>query len=211
MHSGPPLWLLGLAVAALSTGGCVHRELPDPRAAARSYARAVARRDPAALQAMMTQAARRDHDEAEVRRLLAVGGEELRAQAAAVASSRARVVTQAEIRFDDGERVALEGREGRFWVLSAGGLPARARTPAEALVVFRRAVARRSYAALLRVLTVESRTLLERDMAALVEGLDLAEEVVIDVDGEEATAHLPGGRVVELKREEGVWRVRDFD
>jgi hypothetical protein len=103
----------------------------------------------------------------------------------------------------------LEG--GHFRVSAAAGLPAGARTPAQALGELRGALARRSYAALVRVLSGETRSALEGDMRSLVEGLEHPDALDVRAHGETAEVEVPGGHKVLLKREAGVWKVVDFD
>jgi hypothetical protein len=117
----------------------------------------------------------------------------------------------AEVRYLDGESAHLTVEDGRFRVASASGLPERPETPAEALASLRRALARRSYPQLTRVLSAESRAALESDMRTLVEGLQDPESLIIQVDGDHAEVVLPGGHQVWLRLESGVWRVDDFE
>ena len=93
---------------------------------------------------------------------------------------------------------------------SAAALPSAPRTPAQALDDLRQALARRSYAAFLRVLSAETRSALESDLGAVVRGLEEPETLDIELRGETAEVELPGGHVVKLKRERGVWRIEDL-
>ena len=72
-------------------------------------------------------------------------------------------------------------------------------------------LARRSFAGLLRVLTADAARSLDAQLASVVEALGDPTTVDIEVDGRRATARLPGGHTVKLEREDGAWRVRDFD
>jgi hypothetical protein len=121
------------------------------------------------------------------------------------------VEARARVRFADGEAATLDVEDGAFRVEAAYALPAGARTPADALAELRRVLARRSYAGLVRVLTERARSALEADLRSLVEGLESPEGLQVDVTGDTATAEVPGGHEVKLKREGGVWRVEDFD
>ncbi len=122
-----------------------------------------------------------------------------------------RVEATARLRFADGEEAALELREGRYWVTAAGALPGGARTPEEALDQLRRVLARRSYAGLMRVLSPATRASIENDLRGLVEGLDASDTLPVQVTGDSAVVNVPGGHLVKLRREAGVWRVDDFD
>jgi hypothetical protein len=74
----------------------------------------------------------------------------------------------------------------------------------------RQALARRSYAAMVRVLSAETRGALESDVSAIVRGLEDPETLDVEIEGDEAEVELPSGHVVKLKREAGVWRVEDL-
>jgi hypothetical protein len=209
-----PRWIINLLAGATLAGsgaGCGRSAMPDPRDAAARYARAVERGDAAAVHALLTSGARQRYGEAETARLLRDARAELVARAKAVADASAVVNASAELRFTDGEAVHLALEDGEFRVDAAGTLPAAARTPAEALEQLRRALARRSYAALVRVLSADTQSALEGELRSLVKGLHDPETLNIRVDGERAEVEVPGGHVVRLRREAGVWRVEDFD
>jgi hypothetical protein len=201
-----------LALSALALAcGCASTSLPDPRGAADEYARAAARGDADAIYAMMTTSAQKERSKDDVRAVVASERAELGEQAKALTAKDARVEATARLRFDDGEETALELREGRFYVTSAGALPGGARTPEEALDQLRRVLARRSYAGLMRVLSPATRAAIEQDLRSLVSGLEHPETLPVQVAGDAATIAVPGGHHVHLKREAGVWRIDDFD
>jgi hypothetical protein len=197
--------------APLLTAGCGGSTIPDPREAARAYAGAVQRGDADAVYGMLTKEAKRDFGPEGTRRLVKESGQELQRQSRAVSSPDAHVDAVAEIRFADGESALLELEGTEFRVGSAATLPSRARTVAQALDALRKALARRSYAAFLGVLTSESKSAIENDLRSLVEGLEQPETLDIHVSGDTAEVQVPGGHVVKLKREAGVWRIEDFD
>lgn len=191
--------------------GCSGQEVPDPRTAANAYAAAAARGDSDAIYGMMTSAAQKERSKEDVRKIVLFEREELAEQAAALRSKDARIEATARLSFEDGEEAALDLRNGRFWVTSAGALPGGARTPEQALDQLRRVVARRSYAGLMRVLSPATRAAIEQDLRTLVSGLEKPETLQVQVTGDSATVNVPGGHHVRLKREGGVWRVDDFD
>lgn len=199
------------AGAPLGLSACGGPTIPDPREAARAYADAARRGDADAIHAMLTREAQRDFGPEGTRRLVQESRPELLRQSQALTSSDARVEAMAEVRFADGESALLELQGSQFRVGSAGTLPSRARTPAQALDDLRKALARRSYPALLGVLSNESKSALENDLRSLVLGLEQPETLDIRVSGDTAEVQVPGGHVVKLKREAGVWRVEDFD
>jgi hypothetical protein len=78
------------------------------------------------------------------------------------------------------------------------------------LAGLRQALSRRSYIALVRVLSAETRGALESDVSSIVEGLQDPETLDVQVSGDDAEVELPSGHSVRLKREAGVWRVEDL-
>ncbi len=203
---------LGLFLPSLVLAlGCTSQEVPDPRSAANEYAEAAARGDAHAIYGMMTTAAQKGRTEQEVKTIIATERAELTEQAKAIRSKDARLEATARLQFEDGEEAALDLKDGRFWVTSAGALPGGARTPEQALDQLRRVVARRSYAGLMRVLSPATRAAIEQDLRALVSGLEKPETLQVQVTGDNAVANVPGGHHVRMKRDGGVWRVEDFD
>ncbi len=94
---------------------------------------------------------------------------------------------------------------------AAGALPGGARTPEEAIEQLRRVLARRSYAGLMRVLSPATRAAVENDLRTLVDGLSEPAGLPVQTTGDAAVIQVPGGHLVKLKREAGVWRVENFD
>jgi hypothetical protein len=190
---------------------CASGRVPDPRAAARAYADAAVRGDADALYAMMTASSRQLRSKADTKRLLDDQRGELIEQGRELLRPDVRVEATARLRYADGEEAALELRDGQYWVTAAGALPGGARTPEEALDQLRRVLARRSYPALMRVLSPTTRAAVENDMRTLVDGLSEPGTLPVQVNGDAAVVPVPGGHQVKLKRESGVWRVDDFD
>jgi hypothetical protein len=202
-----------LAISSLLLGSpaCAARGAADPREAARAYGEAAARGDAPALYAMMSASSRRDRTAEEVAKAVADQHAELAEQGAAMEQPGARVTATARLRYADGEEAALDLRDGRYWVTSAGALPGGGRTPEEAIAQLRRVLARRSYAGLMRVLSPATRAAIENDVRTFVDGLNEPTTLPVQVTGDAATVPVPGGHQVKLKREDGIWRVEDFD
>ena len=198
-------------IFALILTACASSRVPDPKEAANEYASAAARGDSDAIYEMMTTSAQKARSKEDVRRLVADERAELAEQAKALSAKDARAESTARLRFDDGEETALELKNGRFWVTSAGAVPGGARTPEEALDQLRRVVARRSYAGLMRVLSPATRAAIEQDLRALVIGLEHPDTLPVQISGDSANVVVPGGHHVRMKRDGGVWRVDDFD
>lgn len=200
-----------LILLANAASACASSRVPDPKEAASEYASAAARGDADAIYEMMTTSAQKARSKEDVRRLVADERAELAEQAKALSAKDARAESTARLRFDDGEETALELKNGKFWVTSAGAVPGGARTPEEALDQLRRVVARRSYAGLMRVLSPATRAAIEQDLRALVTGLEHPDTLPVQISGDSATVVVPGGHHVRMKRDGGVWRVDDFD
>ena len=195
----------------LAVPACAGRGAADPREAARTYGEAAARGDARALYGMMSASSRRDRSEEEIAKIVVDERAELAEQGAAIAQPGARVAATARLHYADGEEAALDLRDGRYWVTSAGALPGGGRTPEEAIEQLRRVLARRSYAGLMRVLSPATRAAIENDVRSFVDGLNEPGALPVQVSGDEATVPVPGGHQVKLKREGGIWHVEDFD
>lgn len=174
-----------------------------------AYAAALERGDAEALYAMLSEESRRAISREELASVLKSQRPELSEHAAALASSDRVVDARAEVRFGDGEVVALDLDDGGFRVTAADALPAAAKTPEQALGQLRQVLARRSYAGLLRVLSPKTRAAVEHDLRSLVEGLAEPDALDVDVVGDTATVTVVGGHRVDLRREDGVWYVDD--
>jgi len=199
------------AVALALTAACARPAVPDPAPAVRAYAEAARRGDANRIYAMLSERSRRDLRPEDVQRLVAEQKRELSAQAAAVTGPHAALRAGAVVRYPDGETAALDLDNGQFRVGAAEGLPSLSRTPQQALEQLRKALARRSYPALLRALSPAVGSAIESDLRALVEGLTRPEELDVQVTGDTAVVRIEGGHSVRLRREAGVWRVEDFE
>lgn len=202
------LWL-GSA-ACLASAGCAHAP-PDPRATAAAWSQAVARGDTASMASMLDARSRRGLSSADLARIAADDREAADARAALLRRGAARASTSARVAWPDGERATLELEGDAFRVATADALPARGRTPDEALASLGQALAHPSYARLLRVLSPATARALDAEVRALAEGLAHPESLDVRVTGATATTTLPGGHVVKLRREAGLWRVEDVD
>ena len=193
------------------SAGCTRAPMPDPKDAVLAYEAAAKKGDAKAIYAMLSERSRRSLKVGDVERLVSDERAELAAQAQAVADPNAVVRASARVRYADGEDATLDVEEGGFRVSSADGLPAAARTPAEALEQLRRALARRSYAGLMRVLSPSTRSAVESDLRSLVDGLAHPDGLDVQVSGDVASVHIQGGHLVKLRRDGGAWKVEDFD
>jgi len=203
---------LGAIAVGLALGpGCASQQLPDPKVTAHAYASAAQRGDADAIYALLTPEGQRTLGASGTKQLVKESHGELLHTAQALEAEGARVEASAEARFSDGESATLVLEDGLFKVDAASLLPARPRTPSQALSGLRRALARRSYPALMALMTGDSRGALESDIGSLVSGLEHPETLDIQINGDSAEVQLPTGHRIVLKREAGIWRVLDFD
>jgi hypothetical protein len=158
---------------------------------------------------MLTSDAQRTYGRDGTRRLVSDARAEMSAQGRALLRPGAHVEATATVPLRDGTSVELELEPSGFRVASAETLPSGARTPVEALEDLRRALARRSYPALLRVLSEKARTAVEKDMRSLENGLADPKTLDVKVTGDRAEVEIPGGHAVTLERDGGTWRVDD--
>jgi hypothetical protein len=199
-------WTLGLTLVA----SCARPRVADPMPAVHAYAAAAERGDADALYALLSKRSQRDLGRDGTRRLVRETKAELSRSAKALQGPSVELEAVAVVRYDDGENAVLELDDGVFKVGSADALPAAPRSPAEALGALRKALARRSYPALVRVLSQETQSALESDWDALVRGLEDPETLDVRVQGDRAEVELSGGHTVKLRRELGVWRIEDL-
>ena len=202
-------WVPALA-AALATA-CGSSAVPDPKPVVSRYAEAVRRGDAAAVYGLLTPKAQRSLGRAGVAKRVAEERAELTAQAQALTSKQAQLEMRSQLRFVDGEFASFTIEEGEFRLQAVSALPARATTPEMALAELRAVLARRSYAGLTRVLTQESALGLEEKLQSLVTALQNPDQLEIRIEAERAIIELPHGHRVELQKEEGVWKVHDFE
>jgi hypothetical protein len=184
--------------------------MPDPKEAVRAYQAAAERGDAKALYGMLSKRSQVAMRSADVERIVADERSELAAQAKGLGDPGSVVRASARVRYPDGEDATLALEDGDFRVSTAFGLPS-AHTTREALEELRRALARRSYAALMRILSPATRSAIESDLRSLVDGLAHPEGLEVLEAGDAASVQVPGGHSVKLRRESGVWRVEDFD
>lgn len=198
-------------VAAWILGGCAHPVAPDPTAALRAYSEAARQGNARVLYGMLSDRSRRDISFAQFERMIGEERAELNEQARAVLGPRASIRTTARVRSSSSDDVTLEVEQGDFRIRAIDGLPLGATTPEQALAQLRRALASRSYAALLRVLSPRVRASVEADLRSLVDGLSEPDALDVKTTGDTANVIVEGGHSVRLRRHLGNWKVEDFD
>ena len=203
-----------VVAVGLAAAGCVRPALPDPtRSGARLRERRRARRLRGDLWHAHCPCATEFRARGDASVWWPIRAPSLQRQGKALECAGVpRLETSARVRFADGEQAELAGRGRPFRIASAAALPSGARTPAQALGELRAALARqelrRSDARADRRSQERAR---KRRPSSLVEGLEQPETLDVKVSGDRAEVSVPGGHIVKLKREAGVWRIEDFD
>jgi hypothetical protein len=190
---------------------CASRQVPDPRATVRLWSEALERGDSNTVYALLDESSQQALGREGVTQVLTRDRQELLLAARAAGADNARLETVARVSFEDDRSALLVLEDGQFKLAAAAALPARADTPEDALRELRDVLERRSFAGLLRVLTEDASQTLSGHLEGVVEALGDPGTVQIEVDGRRATARLPGGHTVTMEREDGAWRIRDFD
>jgi hypothetical protein len=199
------------ALPALTCLACAAPQIPDPKLTAQLWSEALVHGDPEAVYGLLSQSAQQALGRAGVEQVLERDRKELIAAAASAISVNARVETVARVTYSGERSATLMLEEGSFRIAAAAALPAHAASPEDALRELREVLARRSFAGVLRGLTADAGRALDAQLASVVDALGDPATVQLEVDGRRATARLPGGHTVKLEREDGAWRVRDFD
>lgn len=160
---------------------------------------------------LLSDGAKRSFGRKGVAELIEQHRKELTQRGQAAAAPHARVEASALVTFADDRSARVTLERGRYRVAAAGAFPAAAATPLDALRELREVLSRRSMRGLLRILTRDTAQTLEGSLEDLLKALDEPSSVDIELEGRRAVAKLPGGHRVELEREDGVWKVKEFD
>jgi hypothetical protein len=193
--------------------GCASgASIPDPRVAAERYAAAAEAGDADTIYGMLTKRSQATTSKAEVQASVAAARAELKDQAAEIRKAAPSIVAVARVRYEDGTEAALTLEDGKFRVASAGVLPGGGSTPEEALAAFRETLKRRSYPAMLRILTPQMRASIEAQLRGLVDALEDPSALQIpSTSGDELEVKLKDGHRVKLRRENKIWYVENFE
>lgn len=185
---------------------------PHPQDAVRAYLAAVRAHDADAAYALLSTTQQAAISKEEFVRAFRENRAELADQVNALSRLGPRdVVAVGEVTYGDGESAALV-LEGGDWRISGGVAEAYSlRSPQQALRSLRRALERRSYDALMRILARRSRSQVDDEVRRLVDALHDAQNLEVVVDGDRARVEYEPGHVIELLREDGEWRIVDLD
>lgn len=202
----PARLLLYVATLYLGLGlsGCASSAPPPLDNAVRELHRAIERGDAGAVNKLLTSAGRSERSEEELAALLALHREEL-LQIARRLESQTPVV-EAHLRIA-GEEIGFiyEGGGYRLNGAAIGGLSLK--DPESLVLALRRAIGARDLKALLRLLTHERRMLLLAQLDGLAEAGKDPLDLEVDAAKTSATVRLPSGALLQLKYENGEWRL----
>lgn len=186
--------------------------VPAPKDAAEAYAAAAEKGDSDAIWSMLSTRSKATTSKAEIDQAVKTSRAELVDQAKDLRKSDGAIVAVARLRFEDGSEAALTLEDGKFAVASAGMLPGGGTTPQEALSALRDVLERRSYPAMLRLLSPELRAAVESQLRGLVEALDDPSAIAVPPgSGDDVEIKLSNGHRVRLRREQGTWYVENFE
>lgn len=200
---------VGLALVCLLSAGCAARKVPEPHDALRAYHRALEQQDADALYALLTADARSRVTRQEVARFVDEQRDELLERSRRLSDEQALVSQHAELFLSDGQRAELELEEGQFRLTSGVGLPAAALDPLDAVRALRAAVMSRDFDRARSALSHRASERLQAFFSSLELALADAEWGVLEVRGQHAELSLPSGRSVQLRKEEGIWKVEE--
>lgn len=121
------------------------------------------------------------------------------------------IPVRAEVRLESGDVATFELYEGR-WRIAEGAAGAVSLTsPVQTLRALRRALQRRSYRGVLRVLSREARAQVEDEVVRIIEGIEDEESLTIEITGNRARIVYDDTHFLELQREDGEWMIVDMN
>lgn len=202
-----------LALSLLTVAACAKTSsIPDPRAAAEAWADAAERGDADTLHGMLSKRSKATVSRAEVAATVASAKGELKDQAKEIREAKGKISAVAVVQWDDGTEASLVLENGRFTVKSAMLMPGGGASPAEAVAGFRDALRRRSYPALLRMLTPALRATVEAQLRGLEKSIGDPNKLPYPSDsGDEVEIKLENGHKLRLKRVDKTWYIENFE
>lgn len=207
-------WLrsFGLLASVLLVEGCGRgAHVPPPESALREYVDALESADAGKLRMMMTERARTEFSTAEIQSLLKRDAAEFRARAKEFSNLTRPVSGDATVYLRGSHTASLRLDDGRFWIKSAGLVPAMPRTPEEAAASLKAAVKERNYAKIEHTLSSEARGNFARAFEELGQSLSELDSAIVNVREDKATIEFLDGRIITLRLEGTAWRVESFE
>ena len=198
-------------ILLVGCGGSAGQVTP-PATTLQAYSEAVRASDAEKAHALLDEETRAEVSVDELRSLLGENQAELADQARELERVAAEGITaRARVPLESGESVALVLEDGR-WVVDGGVLDAPAlRTPLDAVLSLRRALRRRSFRGMSRVLAREPRAELDAEIERILEDTADERDLRVEIQGNRARVLTTSGREIVLVREAGEWRVLSID
>ncbi len=176
-----------------------------------AWADAAERGDSEALHGMLTRRSAATMSRDAVAATVGSAKAELQEQAKQLREAK-DVAAIATLRWDDGTEATLVLEKGRFRVQSAVLMPGGGSRPEEAVAGFRDALHRRSYPALLRMLSPGLRAAVEAQLKGLESAIGDPAKLAIPPDaGDELEIKLENGHKLRLKRVDKTWYIDNFE
>jgi hypothetical protein len=176
------------------------------------YVEALEAGDIDAAYGLLSSAQRRAISLEQLQSLAASYQDEVREQARQLERLRSEPVpVRAEMR-GPGSQVATFTLEDGRWRIAEGAVGAASlESPLQAVRALRRALERRSYGAVMRVLSRDSRAVIEDEVARIAEQLADEEGLRVEITGNRARIVYDETHFIDLAREDGEWVVADMD
>lgn len=199
------------ALALLCACSSLNR-VPHPDAVLQQYVEHIEGGELDAAYALLSEAQRQSMSLDEFRTAAQEHPEELASQVRELRRQMTEPIpVRAEIRLDSGDVATFQLHGGR-WRIAEGAAGAVSLTsPTQTLRALRRALLRRSYRGVLRVLSREARAQVEDEIARIIEGIEDEESLTIEVTGNRARVIYDENHFLELQREDGEWMIVDMN
>jgi len=202
------------AVALVALIGCARApSVARPESGLAAWARALERDDPHAAWLLLAADVRQRSSEAELTARWRATADERKQQAAQLAAAVAghRVTESARLVRPDGRASFAVLEEAGWRVTNPRSSEPGPQTPEEALRRFARALEQHSFDSLVSLLSDPLRAMVEHELDERLTRLKKALGQPITVDGDHARLLYDPRFHIDLKREDGAWRVADFN
>jgi len=185
---------------------------PHPDVVLRQYVELIEGGDIEAAYGLLSVSERQRVSLEEFRRAAAEAPEELASQARELRRQMSEPVpVQAEVPLASGDVVTFVLHEGRWRIAGGAAGAVSLSSPLQTLRALRRALLRRSYGDVLRVLSRQARAQVEDEVARIAEGIEDEEGLNIEVTGNRARVIYDETHFLELEREDGEWVIVDMN
>ncbi len=201
-----------LSLFVLLSGCATFSRVSHPDTLLTRYVEAIESGDIDGAYALLSEAQRHRVSRAEFREAAGAYPQELEAQARELRRQMAEPISvSGEVPMASGERAIFILQDGHWRITEGAAGAASLTSPLQTIRVLRRALQRRSYPGVLRVLSREARSQLEDEISRIIEGLEDEEALSVEVTGNRARVVYDENHFVDLQREDGEWVIVDMD